>query len=179
MENKSAQTLQVGGHRAASQSATATVSKEDLKRLNEKNWSLHPTGYVTRQERIGQKQVTVYLHREVMGLDHGDERVVDHIDGNPLNCCRENLRILEERGHNAQNVRSRRGVSRFRGVHRSGSKWAAAVKANGAAHRRYGFETELEAAIAAEAMREELLPFAQPDPALAAELGRVQEAVAA
>lgn len=179
METHSVQ-MQVGGHRATSRSAIATVSKEDLERLKRKKWSLHPTGYVTRQELTpAGKQRTVYLHREVMGLEHGDKRIVDHIDGNPLNCTRENLRILEEKAHNAQNVRTSRGTSRFRGVHRSGNRWVAAVTADGAAHRRYGFTSELEAAIAAEALRAELLPFAQPDPALAAELAEALEAAAA
>jgi hypothetical protein len=106
-----------------------------------------------------------------MGLEYGDNRVVDHKNGNPLDCTRENLRVLDDAGFNAQNVRTRGGSSRFRGVSASGSKWQARVHHKGQGHYLGTFEQELDAAIAAELKRQQLMPYAEPDPALAKIMG--------
>jgi hypothetical protein len=44
------------------------------------------------------------MHRDILGLLRDDPRVVDHIDGNPLNNCRANLRICTQ----AENTMNRR-----------------------------------------------------------------------
>lgn len=47
-----------------------------------------------------------YLHRFIMGLEDADCRHVDHIDRNPLNNCKSNLRVLSAR-QNSLNRRVR------------------------------------------------------------------------
>jgi len=50
--------------------------------------------------RINNKYV--YMHRLIMGLECGDSRKIDHIDGDGLNNTRNNLRVCTHR-QNLQN----------------------------------------------------------------------------
>lgn len=172
MEKKSVK-IRVGGHRPNSRSAFVQVSTEDRERLKRHNWSTHPTGYVIRLERdeeTGRRRM-VYLHREVMGLIFGDGQVVDHINGNKMDNRRENLRVFKDPAFNAQNVRTSRGSSRFRGVARKRDRWVAKVSRNRKAIHVGTFDREIDAAIAAELKRQELMPYAEPDPALVKVMG--------
>ena len=74
-----------------------------------------------------------YLHRVILG-DECNGLVVDHIDGNPLNNHRSNLRAVTHQ----ENLRNRPNVvknttSGFRGVnwHKQRGKWNAVIKHNG------------------------------------------------
>lgn len=128
-------------------------------------WKLDHSGYPCRSVRNGRRWRTLYLHRLIMGCTHGDGLDVDHINRIPLDCRRDNLRICTH-GQNQQNFPAVGGRSAYRGVwwHKLRSKWVAQV-----AGKKLGlFEKELDAARAAEAYRQEHLPFAEPDPALAA-----------
>lgn len=72
------------------------------------------------------------MHRVILGLDHGDPRVADHIDGNGLNNARSNLRICT----NAENVRNRRRSSTnsgYKGVYKVPSGFVAKI----GEHNRY------------------------------------------
>lgn len=164
--------LRIGGHQASTKRRYALVSKRDVERLRKYRWIFHSgVGYAYRwMVKDGQRKM-VYLHREVMGIgeDFGGKKVVDHINGDQLDCRQENLRILPFAGLNRQNIRRRKkqyGSSRFRGVYLHGSRWAAKVVQGGKAHYLGRFYSEVDAALAAEEKRQELLPYAQPDPEL-------------
>lgn len=144
--------------------AYALVDDQDA-HLAELRWCLQPGGYV-RRDRDGR---TEYLHRVVCGLVPGDGLEADHRNRNPLDCRRENL-IVTTRAGNAQNVPGRGGSSRFRGVARHKHRWQAYVGVGGRKIKLGYRDTELEAAILAANARAELLPFALPDPELAAVL---------
>jgi HNH endonuclease/AP2 domain len=75
---------------------------------------------------------TVLLHRLLMNPGAG--LIVDHIDGNPLNNRRKNLRLLTH----AENMQNRSGLetrnkSGYRGISwdKRRNKWRAKVKLNG------------------------------------------------
>lgn len=85
--------------------------------VSKSKWIRLACGYAGKTTRRGGKNGIIYLHRVLCGLDQDDERVVDHIDGNPLNNVRSNLSVVS-RSLNLLNRRS--GVvpkSGFRGVH--------------------------------------------------------------
>lgn len=91
-----------------------------------------------------------YLHREIVARALGgpvpDGMLVDHIDGNPLNMRRGNLRVCTSE-QNAANAASRGGKSQYRGVHQSrNGKWVAQISKRGVRVCLGTFETELEAA---------------------------------
>ncbi len=77
---------------------------------------------------------TIYLHRFLMVLEAGDKRQVDHIDRDPLNNCRSNLRIVTH-GVNQRNRTARicKTTSRFPGVcwNKQNVKWKAQISMNG------------------------------------------------
>jgi hypothetical protein len=78
------------------------------------------------------KHTTVYLHRVIMSPAPGLQ--VDHIDGNPANNTRANLRIVTRRENLLNRKRiggSRAGKSKYRGVSPSGSRWVAKISVNG------------------------------------------------
>jgi len=143
--------------------AHALVDAADADRISAHAWRM-TGGYPSRTELVDGRPRTVYMHREVLGLERGDG-VVDHVNGNALDNRRANLRV----GTQAQNNQNKpprefRGGSVFRGVSRgSTNRWAAVA---GGKNLGY-FRLELDAARAAEAYRQEHMPFAEPDPRLA------------
>lgn len=99
----------------------------------------------------------------VMGLVPGDGKMVDHEDRDKLNNQKSNLRLSTKVG-NGQNMRSRGGSSRYRGVswdHRR-QKWKAQATLYGKNYCMGRFDDELEAALAAEAWRLEHMAAALP-----------------
>ena len=87
------------------------------------------------------------LHRLLMDAKPGV--IVDHINGDPLDNRKCNLR-LATRTQNAQNQGSHRGTSRFKGVSwargRKSRPWVACIYADGKKRNLGYFATEEEAA---------------------------------
>jgi hypothetical protein len=133
------------------------MDAEDIALLGSRRLSVGSHGYAQVWDR---KTVTL-VHRWVLGLERGDRRIGDHVNGNKLDNRRSNLRIVDASG-SSQNV-SGRGRSRFRGVYltRQG-RWQAKVKFQGESHSLGVFGTEEEAFAVAEAKRRELMPFHVP-----------------
>ena len=125
----------------------------DADRLGDHRLSLGSHGYA---QMFWDKHVTL-VHRWILGLQRGDRRVGDHINGEPLDNRRANLRAVSKSG-SSQNV-SGRGRSRYRGVYltRQG-RWSAKVKYQGKTNHLGLFATEEDAALAADAKRRELMP---------------------
>ena len=63
--------------------------------------------------------------------------VVDHIDRNPLNNRRSNLRIVT-RSMNSHNKKvQRNSTSGINGVHKCGKGWRASIYINGKGYRKF------------------------------------------
>lgn len=94
-------------------------------------WHVDPNGYVISKFADGKVRK---LHRFLLGLKNGDKLEVDHIDRNPLNNRRENLR-LADRSMNCQNRgMSSKNKSGVTGVCKSGSGWVAQINDKGVRH---------------------------------------------
>ena len=107
----------------------------------------------------------IILHRQLLGLITGDGKEVDHINGDPLDNRRANLRVLAA-GQNQQNtVQPQRGSSKYRGVRwmPRQKRWYASARINGKFHHLGSFKDEREAADAARAFRMAHMPFANED----------------
>jgi hypothetical protein len=151
------------------QNKEALVSDEDFEFLNQNKWCAHKQPklkgfYAVKAQNIGRingrrKQKTVHMHRLIMektlGRDLKRSEKIDHINHNPLDNRRENLRIATHR-QNLQNQK-RKTTSKYPGVywHKQGKKWLAQIKLNGKRKYLGLFTDEREAAKAYEkAVRE-------------------------
>lgn len=122
---------------------------EKLKRENQLKWCAQKVGsrfYVSKN--IG-RHGKIYLHRLIMSAPQG--MVVDHIDGNPLNNVKSNLRVCYARD-NARNqvLRQTRLLNDFpfKGIvmARHARTWAAQIQFGGQHVRLGSYETAADAA---------------------------------
>ena len=126
------------------------ISKEDFEKVDGRRLCCLSSGYVMVWNRETNK--AEYLHRWLFGLMKGDKVVIDHLDGNKLNCTRENLR----RGTTSDNMCNRKkmkmnnkATSKYKGVRlMSSGKWQALCRKDKKVYTLGYFKTEEEAAIA-------------------------------
>jgi hypothetical protein len=119
----------------------------------------------------GGKRTCFLLHRYLLQPPAGYE--VDHINHNPLDNQRCNLRVVTkaENGQNRKGAYARPGSVGIRGVYhdkRTG-KWVAHVKVEGRQVKVGVFGRKEEAGLAAAAARAHVMPFSQ-EAALASQL---------
>lgn len=150
------------------------IDDADYAWASERRWWLQ-RGYVaTKCDRRNK-----YLHRLLMGAAFGQE--VDHIDGDPLNNQRANLRLCTH----AENMRNRltnrkKMYSRYKGVTKTKGYWVAYIRGADGRQKHLGsFPTEEAAARAYDAASiERYGAFAKPNfpPLGFAEVGAVANA---
>lgn len=122
----------------------AIVSDIDYKYLNQWGW-WYDGRYALRERR----RHNIYMHRIIIertGLH--DFKDSDHIDGNKLNNCRNNLRPTTRSqnmcncGKHCDNTSGYRGVS----WHKKDCKWRARISVNGKQIYLGNFTNKLDAA---------------------------------
>jgi hypothetical protein len=109
------------------QGQVAIVDAADYEWLRQWKWHAHwntyaKKFYVDRTVRTENRNRTVLIHREILGLGAGDKRDVDHINGNPLDNRRINLRVATT----SQNIMN----SKRRSDNKSGYKCVSLHKAS-------------------------------------------------
>jgi len=152
--------------------AFALVDEQDRAVVGGWRWALSPKGYATRKVRLGGKLATVYLHKAIFGPELPDGHQVDHINRDKLDNRRANLRPVTPR-ENSQNVSSKGGASKYRGVCKVGPSWVAKANKtdeNGRVrtHNLGYYSTELDAAAVAAQWRHQSFPGSVEDTALLA-----------
>ena len=133
----------------------AWLDAENVERLGERSLSLGLHGYAQMCEGPGLNR-TILLHRWVMGATRYDGQIVDHINGNRLDCRKVNLRFVTA-SESSANVKGR-AASGFRGVYPMKGKWQARAKQGGRIHNLGVYGTPEEAAKVAHQWRLENLP---------------------
>lgn len=128
-----------------SKGKTAIVDDADYDWLSQWKWRYgfkgYPKAHIWNDERT--KRRTIEMHRLIMGEPAGLQ--VDHINGDPLDNRRENLRLAT----NAQNQMNRRktnGTSQFKGVSFYSGKWHAYIERDGIKRKLGTFTNEIDAA---------------------------------
>lgn len=130
------------------------VDDEDFERLSKHPWCVGANRYAmryTRKRDVGERRL-VYMHRDVMrsALETNPKLEIDHIDGNPLNNQKSNLRVCT-RGQNSCNQGlSVKNQSGFKGVTwiKPDGNWRARIKINRKFITLGRFSTAKEAAMA-------------------------------
>lgn len=147
----------------ANSEKVASVDTADVPLVQGYRWHLDGGGYVRAHipgsGAIGQK---VHLHRLIVAAK--PRREVDHIDGDPLNNRRSNLRYATRKIQAQNRHRSRGGAtSRHLNVYWNTQlgKWMVRVYTDGVSHYGGSFHDEQEAAEQAKEMRRDLLPHSQ------------------
>jgi len=122
------------------------VSDEDFHWLSQRKWHLNGRGYVTCSLWGKRGGTEVYMHRLILLAP--DTATVDHINHDPLDNRRTNLRLATQSQQNANKPKFK-GKSRFKGVYRrwDGRKWVAQIK-HGKPINLGSFESEIAAALA-------------------------------
>lgn len=130
--------------------ATVLLDLEDFERLDGRALSIGSHGYAQMWNRPG----VILLHRWLMGVPEGTgyRSIVDHINRDPLDCRRSNLRLVTPSVSNLN--RRIRDRDLPHGVHltRSG-RYAARLKRHRVTQYLGTFDTVAEAAGAVEAAR--------------------------
>jgi hypothetical protein len=138
------------------------VDAADAEWVSRWRWHLDSYGYAMRSGPTADgKQPLIYLHREVLGLKHGDPTTGDHINRDKLDNRQANLRAITK-PQNGQNVSGfTAGSSRYRGVswRKDQQRWAAYVTYGGRKHHLGFYTDEQQAAEVARAARLEHLPY--------------------
>ena len=134
------------------QGKVALIDEEDLPKIQGRSWWAAQTAvkmYAATSVWVDGQSVTVYMHQLITGFPPGT--LVDHRNGDGLDCRRENMRPATW-SQNAMNraKTKRKCTSRFKGVHfrkeRSKSPWQATIRFDGKQRPIGCFETEEDAA---------------------------------
>jgi hypothetical protein len=136
----------------------AIVDSDMYETLSALRWRIHRTGNdkshktpMTWTEFNG-KAGAVSMHRLIMGLSDGLE--IDHINRNPLDNRRANLRFCTRR-ENARNRTYRKASGGYKGVSPDGTRWRAYIILDGKHVSLGGYATEIEGAVAYDAAARE------------------------
>lgn len=141
------------------QGQCAMVDDEDFEYLNQWKWYTRRDQtrfYVTRMATIGvNERKNIHMHRVIMKLNDAT-LFVDHIDHNPLNNQKNNLRICTHKQNSCNMSKRKNTSSKYLGVQRAHFKrgkyihsyWQAIIRINGENKRLGLFKEELDAALA-------------------------------
>lgn len=114
-----------------SQGKVAIVDDEDYEKLIKLKWHYDSNGYARHSSWIPglNTSTSIMMHHFVLGISPGRKRVVDHINGDPLDNRRVNLRIVTQQQNIFNKSPSRKGTSKFKGVYwyKARSKWCSKI----------------------------------------------------
>ena len=138
----------------------ALVDDADYEWLNQWAWHAQYSSHIDSYYAVRKitlsngKQRTVRMHREILGLVHGDKRQADHIHHDTLNNQRYELRIVTNR----QNTSNKefKGTSKYAGVSAYGDKWHSRIRTNKKQIHLGYYDTEIEAHYAYQAALKKL-----------------------
>lgn len=145
------------------QGQITVVDDDNFEQLNIYKWcayKMENNYYAARQitvksqnkeENIKRKKKTILIHIEIMEKENRKLRKneeIDHIDGNPLNNRKSNLRIVNRSQNNMNRKKRKKTSSMYKGVSfdRSRDKWIAQLTKNKIRKLYKRFNIEIEAA---------------------------------
>jgi hypothetical protein len=94
------------------------VDDEDFEKYGHMKWTARPhrgKKYVVNSKKINGKIKTLRLHRVILGVTD-PKIIIDHINGQPLDNRKENLRIVTNQHNCINRPKQRNNTSGFKGV---------------------------------------------------------------
>ncbi|WP_212958645.1 HNH endonuclease [Paenibacillus albilobatus] len=134
-----------------SQGKIAVVDDEDFDKLIKFKWH-YAKGYARHSCWVPglNTSTSIWMHHVVLGICPDRKKVIDHINGNPLDNRKINLRIVTHQQNIFNKSPHRKSTSKYKGVYwyKARSKWCSKIMLDGR-YRHIGyFESEREAALA-------------------------------
>jgi len=119
----------------------------DFNKIKKHTWRKNNWGYICTTVIENNKKKSVFLHRLIMDFP---DKIIDHIDRNPLNNKRSNLRLVTRKQNQHNFSKSYDNTSGYIGVCKCEDKikWRARIVANGKEYRLGRFENKEEAIMA-------------------------------
>lgn len=129
-------------NKSSEEVARTVIDENSVEMIKDYKWCLDGKGYVITT--INNKNI--YLHRFLLNCNDVD-KVVDHIDGNPLNNKKSNLRIVTQKENRMNNSLEGHGSSKRVGVCycKREKKWRATIQKDYKVYYLGYFHTEEEA----------------------------------
>lgn len=121
----------------------AYVDDIDYKKISAHKWRFQVGGYA-RTGSATTKQTPISMHRLVMDAPKGVE--VDHIDGNPLNNQRGNLRLCNRNENKANTRIIKTNTTGYKGVSKHKGRWQASIRVHNILIYLGRYDTKHEAA---------------------------------
>lgn len=109
-----------------SPNAVAIIDSDDAERVNQYSWSLVSKG--RPRARVNGKKT--YLHRLILNAPEG--AWVDHVNGDPLDNRRINLRFCNANTNAKNRGRNKKSKAGFKGVrwHAATQKWGVSIRSD-------------------------------------------------
>jgi hypothetical protein len=133
----------------------ALIDAEDYPLVRRYRWQAGDRGYSHTIHCYAGRRFHIGMHRLVLLLSSKSESFVDHINRDPSDNRKENLRLCTHQ-QNMFNAGGRGAASGIKGVHRYQDGWRGGVKAGGADYTSPKTSDPLEAAAWVRAKREQL-----------------------
>lgn len=132
---------------------TTLVSPQDYTHLSKFHWNINNKGYVNSYI----KGKTWLLHRYICEVRKKCDikgKIIDHINNNPLDNTRKNLRCTSHYGNNINRTKNDNKTSKYLGVHfnQEKQKWKSEISIKGKKIFVGYFKTEKDAAKARDAI---------------------------
>ena len=110
------------------QGKVTVVDDEDYERVAQYKWTLLRRGIIESAYRQSNFQ-SHHLHRMIMRLEYGDERMIDHINGNGLDNRKSNLRICNKQQNGRNRGKNKNNKSGYKGVfwNTQAGKWQTQI----------------------------------------------------
>ena len=105
------------------------IDVEDIPRVSKRHWyKKADQNYILSDTKENGRLISrMRLHRFLMGLEDDDERIVDHINRNSMDCRKSNMRIATQ-AQNCLNKSARsNNTTGYIGVHKSSGKFQATI----------------------------------------------------
>lgn len=129
------------------------LDEDDFYKLSKNKWYMFSSGYIGRNAIINGKNVTIFIHREIM--NPCKENDIDHINRNKLDNRKENLREVSHKKNTENRKIQNNNNSGYNGVcwSKQKNKWKAQITHN-QKHIHLGFFVKIEDAIHARNKKE-------------------------